>query len=516
MPLKPHLLLVWTLLFAVSTSAYAQDDVKISQADRQAFKELYQGKIDAAVRSRSTEDDRELVQQMLSIADQIPDDPGIQCLIYIEAIPLSLNSGELASMQDAVDKLSANIPSHPNTKLENLVKLAEDAYKSARRDERGPIAEIYLQMLIDQIAINETRLEYREALTNCRKAGAVARAVGSPKEKQIEQTQQRVSAQYDLAKRIDQLTQSLDRNPQNAPAARELVDLLLIKKDDPAAAAKFAPMTGDKRLQTALELAAAGMEAASPQEAARVGDWYSRIAQKQDDDRDAARLLGHARAWYAHFLTVYEDRDALMLQVNASDKAAKLRLAQLDKSDGWIDLIERVFDPRKHSLRPNALAVRDGNIYTKNAVFVLPVYPKNAYDLRVELTVTGGDEDRAGLVIYFPMRNKSGGTLRYNFAGEQALSLEGTGKGLNISGRRSDVFKRVELLIQARPTGGDAVEIKILMDGKLAITWAGRFGQLENPDYIIPPEQFGNAINMVVGKSVTTEIHAIDLREVSE
>ncbi|MGB0766835.1 MAG: tetratricopeptide repeat protein [Phycisphaeraceae bacterium] len=513
MPFRIARLLV-VIALGLALPAWAESPVAISQADRQAFQSLYQDKLNDVKRTAASDDDRELLAQMLEIAERIPDDPGLQCLIYINTIPLSLNSGDLASLERSVERLESLSPGHPAAQADSLLKQAGSAYRGARRDDRERIADLYLDLLLDRARALAELAEYREALRDGKQAIAVARAVDSSRIDLAESVYREIDEAYDLAKRIDRLTRALERSPQNVPAARELVNLLVVRRDDPAAAAAFAELTEDADARAALPILEAGMDEASPEEAALVGGWYAKLAEGEED-RYAARLLGHARNWYARFFETYDKRDALMLQAQATDKAVTLRLAQLIQRDGWKDLIAETFDPDRHSLRPGRLTVRDGSILTKEGWFVLPVYPKGGYDLRITMTPQSAQPGGPTIVVYIPVAS-SGGTVRYWHSGEDVVSIGQTDVAMRVPGRGSAVGDRVEVLIQVRPKDEPFAAINLLVDGKQAADWQGRVHQLEQPDHVKPPEQFGNAIGILGAKTVALELHAIEYREVDD
>ena len=86
----------------------AQDPV--TDEDRANFNELYREKLTTVNRTRSTDDDLTLAKEMMAFAKDIPDDPGVQCLMYIEMIPLAASGSDIVLMSEAVALLEKPSP----------------------------------------------------------------------------------------------------------------------------------------------------------------------------------------------------------------------------------------------------------------------------------------------------------------------------------------------------------------------------------------------------------------------
>ena len=504
--------------FCLTHLAEAQDEPGITSADLEAFKALYQEEIVRVERSRSTQDDRALAKTMLEFAENIPDDPGVRMLIYIEVVALSASGGDLKSMVVAADALKLLWPGHQAVQTMNLVELAERAYRVTARKDRQSVGDIYIDLLIKQSKEYEQEGDYKQALSICRKAEVVARAVNSSKRRNFEVVSKRIVNLYDVEKKISQLVNTLDRNPQNKPAASELAELFIVKKNDRQSARRYAELAGDKELLEILTICDGDVNKVPAMDALRAGDWYYDLAVGKDGE-DAELLLTHARQWYARFFDKYNKKDVLANKVASRDEVADIRLKKIgiqkdeeSKSD-WVDLAKKYFNPQKHILAgkveidENQLSVNFGN-------FVIPTMPQSDYELRIRLTVKGGDPDIASIIAYLPIGDQ-GALVRYWWSGTQGVVVDGANAKAKLKDRGQSLDKEIVLLYQVAATGGDNVLFGLVEDGNQIVKWKGPVGKLKPIDpgkLFTPPKEMGNVFRIIC-PSGEVIIHKIELRQ---
>ncbi|MFN3167195.1 MAG: hypothetical protein ACE37H_09045 [Phycisphaeraceae bacterium] len=507
--------LLVTACALVGTPALAQAVQLIDDEDREQFDDLYQEKLALAQGSRATEDDLALAQEMVELASQIPDSPGVQRLIYIEAIPLASIGGDIELAVRAADRLESLWPGHEAADPGTLLEAASRAYRDASRDQRPAIAEPYLDLLLAAADRAADADDLDRAVTLCRQANTVARAVDSDQREHIEQRLARLSEASAVANRVAMLAASLDKNPQNKPAAKEVVELLIVHRHDPATANRYAPLTGDADLAEVVAMCAQGAEGASAPAALRVGDWYLALADAQDDAR-AEPLLRRAQRWYDRFLDVYPRDDALAQRVrsmrlvveNRAKRVAEARRAAM--RGRWIDLIDTAFDPRLHAIGETDLTLRRSEIHFDQGAFVLPVAPKGDYELRVALTM---NKPSPGLVVNLPIANTAA-TVYYSVLDNTMNSIDGldevdfTKAHLNRPGRR------VELVFQAKVGQDNQLAIAMLVNGRQSLLWEGPAADVRPNEERLPPAHHGQVLMLSCAGDAT--FHRIELRERAE
>jgi len=493
--------------------------------DRATFDELYKDQLASAARTRSTADDLDLLEEMIGFAEQIPDDPGVQQLIYIEAIPLAARGGDIASMLTLADRLEAVRPGHEAASMSNLITLADRAYRQAPRDERGRVATPYIDLLLiaaERAAEND---DLRQAASYARQANSIARSIDSERQPAVEARFEFYTLEASIRHRIEMLTQAVDRNPNNKPAARELVELLLSKRNDPVAANQYVELLGDAELTELVGLSAEGIEQASAATALRMGDWYVKLSEDQPDDY-AQPLLEQARRWYARFLETYPRQDTLAQRVRSMDQVAAGRIERIAAArgpslklavdpDGWVNLIDNPYDPGDHLIgSEKQLTVAGGVIRMDHAALVVPFEPAKAYELRTTVTVQSERDENAdlGFIVHLPIGDTGRVAMaRYYFEGPKCLRVVGVGAEDVLQDPPSRRGKKSELVFQVAQVEADKAAIVLLIDGEVAGRWQGPIAELVQDEDAEERADFGHSFYFNCRSVVS--FHGIAVRE---
>lgn len=498
-----------------------------TQRDRETFDELYRDKLREVRRTRDPEDDLLLLDQMLTFAEQVPDDPGVQGLIYTEAIALAASGGDLRAMMRAAELLEAHWPGDPAAASEKLIELAERAYQLASRDEREQVGGPYIELLLYEAEAAASREDYKSALARCRQAHAVARAIGSPHEEHLRALNKYYAAQSSVDERIDRLSQSLQANPDNYPAARELVELLLVKRDDPARANAFAKLTNDQELAELIALSAGGVEQASAAQALRVGDWYLRLSEGQPDEY-ALGLLARARQWYARFLDTYPRKDTLASRVRSMDELAQGRIHRIHETgvitappqvaakDGWVDLMPEGFDTKKHVLGlPENISIDNRQVTLESATLIVPFKPTKAFEVRLTVTNHVHDPFRSNFVMLLPtsttFKNRTL-DIRY-YATGPVIARVGAVREQQLLEQRPPLDDNPRVLTyQVATQDNGEIAFMLLVDGTPAVKWQGNTAELNfDPDRGVDDPDIGTAL--VIRGFTKTTIHKVEFHE---
>lgn len=475
-----------------------------SASDRQSFNELFESKLRTALRTSDGEDDLALLDELMSVAEQIADEPGIQGVIYIESITLAARGGDIESMLEAADLLETIYPGHEAASNENLLNLAARAYRDAPRTGRERVGEPYLELLLSEAEAQAEAEDYRQAILHMRQASSVARSIESDLSPKIDARLDRYTLAYSLANRIELLTSAIEKNPKNKPAAKELVDLLLIKRNDPSAAKAYVDLVGDPNLSELVGLCARRVDESTAAQAVRVGDWYVGLSRDQSDEY-AEPMLRRARAWYARFFETYPRQDTLAVRVRSMDELAAGRLDRIvdargpaveetaDAAGEWIDLLAEPYDPTQHIRgREDRLKVKDGEIAIEYAGFTVPLKPGSAYEIRCTVTVNRVRlEKRSAFSVSVPIGQAQYITARY-FVDDETVArvlpirtpplIENPPKRI---GRQSVLTFQVAELVDGR------YGFAMLLDGIAASRWQGTREELLGEDAAEMLEELG-------------------------
>jgi|GEM_PF-2488340 len=509
-------LLLAVLLLATPTTIAQAVANPVSADDRTVYDTLYREKLATVRRTRSTADDIALATEMMAFAKDIPDDRGVQCLIFIDTIPLASAGSDIKMMLTAAKQLDSLWPDHPALAPNSLIDQANRAYRAADRTNREEVGESYLTLLLTLADRAEQQQDIEEAISLCRQANTIARAIDSNRRSTIEKALDRLAAESALTSRVQMLSLSVRKNPQNSPAARELVDLLLTKRDDPVSAAEFVESTQDEDLIEVVQFCANGIDRATPPAAMRVADWYLASAE-DEEERYAEPLLRRSVDWYERFIAHYTREDALAKRVETLSKIAQVRLDQIvqkreDAMFGkWIDLVNNYFEPELHTLGEEDHVETDGSaVEIDEASIILPVAPRGSYEMRVAFTTHHKHEERdSAFILHVPV-GPTAVTLHYHLPGELVAWIYRIEESYSIEGRESGARRLTQLLFQVTVIDDETVEIAVKVDGNKAMHWRGPAEELSQQERFLPPEDKGSVIRLSCPSNTT--FHKIELR----
>lgn len=493
------------ILLGLSPDSLAQVTEKpISEKDEANFKELYREKLSTVNRTRSTDDDLALAKEMMAFAHAIPDDPGVQCLIYIEAIPLAASGSDIQMMSEAITLLDKRWPGHEATSIENQLDLAARAFRAVSRSssDRLPVGEAYIDLLMGMVKQCSERNELQRAIDIGRLANTIARSIESDQRERIGLVLEQLGAESALAERLKMLELSVKKNPQNKPAARELVELLLKKRNDPAAASAYVQSTGDEELISLVSHAAKGTDQANAAIAMRIGDWY-RVLAEDETGLYAEQLLSNARTWYARFLSAYTRQDALAKRVEMMDHATEEKLARLRESMGiqtegeWTDLIKAGFNPELQA-RHGEVRVVDNEIQCKPCRLLFPSTAQASYEFELSFKAMEYLETEKPMVLLLPINDRFY-RVRYNYTGLIVLQGDQEDQRHAVEDRGNELGKTQRLHIQIAINENNAKAV-VLFNGEQALAWEGEINNLGNRAYYeLPDDEVDGAIHLYVG-----------------
>ena len=504
--------------------ALAQQGSPIRDQDRTVFKTVYGEKLTSVKRTRATADDLSLAEEMMAFALDVPDDPGVQCLIYIDVIELASNGSDLELLRKTVGLLQAHWPAQDAVSPEQLMQLASRSYRGVERRDREVQGEHYIALLLD-IADQYRAADPDQAMSVYRLASTVARTIESDQFDPIQEQIKRLSAASQIAKRIEMLELSVKKNPQNSPAAHELVRLLLTQHQDVAKASRYVQSTNDEELIDLVGHCAKGIEQANAATAMRIADWHLNLAEDEADEQ-ALALLQQARRWYARFFSLYPRDDALAKRVVEMDALAKLKIQSLTQdspdraatdNSKWKPLTAPPFDVKDHVIyTPKTAESNDrGEILIDDGMFAVPLPKSNSYEVRITLTTPEPKEEyeKRSINIDLPVGDDYFFGTRHFVKGGIVAELAHVEEKLRIEDEPDRTGKKVQYTLQLSQTD-DQTAIAVLHNGRLAASWKGILEQLEERDeddirYL--PKEKGHV--MIFHGMTPVRIHSIEYRK---
>lgn len=468
--------------------------------DFSSFKQLFGEKIEAVQRTRGTDDDAELLEEMKESAASIPDSPEVQRLIYRSMIDVATASRHYVLAVSAIDLLKDRFPADPAADEDQAIALLEKGYRSSRRDDRKSVGEAYLARLLkrtDALAL-EGRLD--TAAAEYRRARLIARDIDSPSFDSIQKSIDRIDRRARTESKIEDLKAVLAKDPGNAAVAEELTLLMMIDKNSPAQAVGYVEATRNAGLIAVVRLAAEDAAALEADESLRVAEWYIRQSQAgSHDDAVLHSLLSAAVAYCDLTLEQYTQRDAKRLRIAELRSDAAKQLAGLDSpgetagaAAQWVDLLKR-YDPQRHSLG-DGVEFSDGKLSSKESDFILEVSPDAGYDLKMRFTFVEGKD---GLNFSLPI-GKSHFSLSYSRSKHTRINLKGAG-AIDTKKYMLRPGQQAELLIRLRRVGNRRAAVQLALNGTVIIDWKGEATKLESNADFQTPDQFGRSVRVTCG-----------------
>lgn len=309
-------------LSLVAAPAWAADDADPVKTFDDVFGESYR----KAIGSSSTTDDVELAVDLAKAVTTIDMPPSLVRVIADRMMSLTEKApGARVPTVKALDKLiSVEKDEAKKLALEmEAIALLEKASESGDAAAKS-IASI---MLIDRVVPLADQLmtqrKVESAHTWYMKALKVARDISSSQTTAIVTKIAAAEVLLKDAREVDALEKRIEANPKDVEARKRLIEIHLVKRDDPSAAIWFASEGVDEKTKKLLPVAARDGDKADAPTLAQLADWYNDLAEAAAA-ADKAAMYKRAKNYYERFLTLHKDNDLLKAK-------ATLTLGQIDR-----------------------------------------------------------------------------------------------------------------------------------------------------------------------------------------
>jgi len=275
----------------------------------QVFESLYGKQVRSALATRDRADDAALAGKLLEAAKGADVQPELVAVLCEKAHLLGSRApaGHEAALE-AMELLAARAPARRAAARQKALALHQRRYNSSRGADRlatGEALTAYLVRLADEAKVAG---DYAGAVGFLRRGLAVAGSIRSAEAGAIRAGLKELAAEQRIATRIKTLEARLATKSDDMSARQQLIEVLLIERDDPAEAAKRVTAACGEELRTYVPLAAKPADNVEPAACLELGDWYRRLADKSAGGAKVA-MLCRARGWYQAFLARHEARD---------------------------------------------------------------------------------------------------------------------------------------------------------------------------------------------------------------
>lgn len=301
------------------------DDHSVSETDRaktvQTFDAVYGPKLKAVLATPAPTDDLELAKELIKIARDSTGDAALLSVLCDRAAELASPHAAGYSLTDEVlELLDKHAPSKGIPAFERRVEIRQRQYNSLSGEQKGKAGERLIDAQMALAKALRAGGELDKAATTCDAALRVAGTIRSPRQDEIRSELVALRADQQRPARIVQLKERLLRNANDQAAVTELLRLLVIEEDDPAAARGYAQLSTDTAWKSNIPLAAKPMSDLTENEVMTLGDWYAGLATKAAGD-GGKRVSKRAKDYYERFLLLHATPDLARKRVELAMKS---------------------------------------------------------------------------------------------------------------------------------------------------------------------------------------------------
>jgi len=280
-----------------------------------------------------TADDAAFARKLLRAAEEVPDSPAFQILLYDKAYEFAIKDASgYSDALEAVKGLEKVVPSRKSDSQRKKFRVLQLRYTQSSEPGKRLAARPYLVMLIEVADARVSADKVEEAKGLYQEASEVARYLESSRAAEIKAKLRRVSALLEQKERLKELKDKLAINPKDIETRQKLIVLYVAELDKPLEAKKLLNDDVDEAFRTYVPLASKELESIDKNVLVELGDWYYKRLAREAGPLSKFKMLSRAKACYERFIAVHKKRDARTLQ-------AKLALRKLEKDltsgDDW-------------------------------------------------------------------------------------------------------------------------------------------------------------------------------------
>ena len=477
------------LLALLVPTVRAEESDKAAEA-RKAFDSLYGSDLKRVRATPAAKDDVELAGRLLATAKEAAGQPEFLAILCEKVCELASAAPEgYAVAIEALELEAAKVPDRAAACSERILDLRQKQFDSAKAGERSAPGEALLNLLLAAADAREEAAAWLEASALAKRAQAVARAISSKRQAEIDARAAALAQALKTARDIEAVRTLLAKDPQNAGLREKLVRLHLVDLDDPGAAANLLEGVKDESLRKFVPAAAKPVEEVPELACLELGDWYRGFGETAPAAAKAG-MFARAQGYYQRYLALHttEDLDRVKAGAALQKVEAELQAAgaarppprpkpaapgKAGPAAGPIDILA-VVDPDTDAV--SGSCARQGSALAIKGRTMVPLVVDGSYELTVKFMRTGGG-DTVGIIL--PVGAKTV-LLGLGYYGNIAHGLDQV-NGKNGCDPANPTVVRPAGLQNNREYSahakvlveGNQAEISVDLDGKPIINWRG-------------------------------------------
>jgi len=491
MPRIPLLVLplaAWLTAFPPPAFGEASEKAKEDAAKAaEVVQSVYGEDLKRVAATKDPGDDVALASRLLGAAKAAENQPALLALLCERAADLGLADPRgFDTALAAADLLAAKVPQQAALAQDTVVAVRQRQYDLGRGVDKAAAGDKLIDALTQASAAGTAAGDWEKAGKCVRQAATVAHAIRSDKAPTLEAQAKGLVHRQQVALRVGQLKTQVKAAPSNRQAREQLIRLLVVELDNPAAAAAYVDESCDDALRKFVPAAARPVGDAPELACLELGEWYRGLAAAAGTrPAGKAATLERATAYYRRFLDLHTSTDLDRTRVDLTLKKVAADLETLrpkaPDAEGWIDVLKLV-DLAKDQVRGQwqrtdaGLAGASPNGAGRVEV---PLALSGNYELEFRFVRTDGDGVAAILPLgstsaMLMLGKESASGLQYvngKFAGENETKVSPSGIE---AGRLYTVVARVLI-------DGEKAAITVSLDGKPYIAYKGALSTLSLP-----------------------------------
>jgi len=308
-----------------------------------SFRLLFGDKFNQALATSAVTDDLALAAEIVTAAKTLTQSPKLLALLCDRAYQLGLKDPEgYEAAAGAMSLLIEHVPERAAEGHDKLVDVRQKSFVRAKPDQRVAMG----QALIDaMIAAADARLDQGGTISTdaatagapdaaaaiglYRRAGTVAAQIKSDSAALLKAKLDAALVAERTEKQVDALRTRVLENAGDTASAEQLVRLLIVDLDRPAAAQKYLNHVKDADLKKHMVLAAKPVGELAEADAQSLGAWYRTQSTQAKEPLVKAAMLARAAACFEQFLAVHTAEGLPRTTVNLALEDVKRALAKL-------------------------------------------------------------------------------------------------------------------------------------------------------------------------------------------
>ena len=309
--------------------------VATAESPEGTFKSLFGDQVRKVAATRTSADDVQLASDIIMTAKTNELPVALQAIMYNKAFELASKSpaGRAVAI-NAMERLAHAVPEREIECRQKILELFRRRLLSAKTlSQRRSAAVPYTGALMRLADLLAKKGKLDSAVTYARKAQAVALRYKFSNAAEIRMQCSRLVLRRDIGKKRELFEKKLKADPADEASRKKLIELHIIDRDDPAAAAKLLNADSDEMLRMYVALAQKPVDKLETAALVELGQWYAKFAEGAAVASKAA-MLRRTERYYIRFLDVFTEKNTKRLKVSIALASVRRELAKLGQSPG--------------------------------------------------------------------------------------------------------------------------------------------------------------------------------------